>query len=97
MFDIPVDPKEIYLALFPRAYQPLAVPWEDPTSQSWGRHLARKAVRPQDVLNGGALSRLEQLLLRDYAAGIGFAASDWRGDEYGSVVFGLPEADEGTP
>jgi len=89
LFDIPVHPREIYLPLFPRAYQPLAIPWGDLTAQSWARHLDRYVIRPQDILNGSEEpTQLEKMLLRDYAVGIGFSRSDWDADEYASVILG---------
>ena len=93
IFDIPVDPREVYLALFPRAYQPLIMPWTDPTSQSWGAHLNRKAIRPQDVLSGKA-TRLERMLMQDYATGIGLFRSTWHDNRQARLVFGLPAGEE---
>ena len=86
----PLDFREIYVTLFPRAYQPIVIPWEDPTSR-WGNSLHRHAVRPNEVLQGKGVSCLEQMLMRDYALSLGFTRAQWIQDEQARLVLGETE------
>ena len=83
----PLGFHEVYLAIFPRAYQPIVIPWGDLTGR-WGNTLHLHAIRPNEVLKGKGISGLEQRLMQDYALSLGFAKPEWIQDEQARLIFG---------
>jgi len=86
----PVSFQEVYAALFPRPYQPIVIPWKDPTSK-WGNQLKLNAIRPNEAIAAKGISPVEQMFMQDYALNLGFTKAQWSSDDQTRVILGEDE------